>query len=167
MLLLVLADRHMGRAIDENVGSHQRGIGIEANGRVLAVLAGLLLELRHPVEPADAGNAIEDPGQFGMFRHLALVEHDMSRRIDTSRNEGSGYFTDVGLQELRVLRHRDGMQIDDTVDALVRLLQRHELRDRAEVISEMKVSGRLNAGKHELFESGHGSPHVPPIGPGL
>ena len=137
MLLLVLADRHMGRAIDENVGSHQRGIGIEANGRVLAVLAGLLLELRHPVEPADAGDAIEDPGQFGMFRNLALVEHDVSRRIDTRCDESGRHFTDVRLQELRVLRHRDGVQIDDAVDALVRLLQRHELCDRAEVISKM------------------------------
>jgi hypothetical protein len=53
MLLLVLADRHMRGAIDQNVGGHQVGIGIEADGGVLAVLAGLLLELRHAVEPAE------------------------------------------------------------------------------------------------------------------
>ena len=67
MLLLVLADRHMGRAIDENIGGHQAGIGIEPDRGVLAVLAGLFLELRHAVEPADPRHAIEHPGELGMF----------------------------------------------------------------------------------------------------
>src|SRR5271169_5942673 len=44
MLLLVVADRHMGRAIDENVRRHQDRIVVEPDRSVLAVLAGLLLE---------------------------------------------------------------------------------------------------------------------------
>ena len=52
MLLLVVANRDMGRAIDQNVGRHQHRIIVKPNGSVLTVLAGLLLELRHPVEPA-------------------------------------------------------------------------------------------------------------------
>ena len=76
MLLLVVADRHVRGAIGEDVGRHQHGIGVEADGRVLAVLAGLLLELRHAVEPAEPRHAVEDPGQLGVLGHLALVEED-------------------------------------------------------------------------------------------
>ena len=82
VLLLVLADRHMGGAIHQNVGRHQHRIVVEPDGRVLAVLAGLFLELGHAVEPADPRHAIEDPRQFRMPGHLALVEHDMLLRID-------------------------------------------------------------------------------------
>ena len=67
MLLLILADRHVRRAVDQNVGGHQVRIGVEADRRVLAVLAGLLLELGHAVEPAEAGDAIEHPGEFGVL----------------------------------------------------------------------------------------------------
>ena len=68
MLLLVVADRHMGGAIGEDVGRHQGRIGEQADRGVLAVLAGLLLELRHAVQPAHAGDAVEDPGELGVLR---------------------------------------------------------------------------------------------------
>ena len=67
MLLLVLADRHMGRAIDQDVGRHQARIGEQPDRGVLAVLAGLLLELGHAVEPAHAGDAVEHPGELGVL----------------------------------------------------------------------------------------------------
>ena len=68
VLLLVLADRNMRRLVGENVGRHQVRVGIEADRGVLLVLARLLLELRHPVEPAEPGDAVEDPGELGMRR---------------------------------------------------------------------------------------------------
>jgi hypothetical protein len=67
VLFLVLADRHMGGAVEQDVGSHQARIGEQAERGVLAVLAGLVLELRHAVHPADAGDAVEDPGQLGVL----------------------------------------------------------------------------------------------------
>ena len=98
VLFLVLADRHMGGAIDQNVGRHQRRIGIEADGGVLAIFAGFLLELRHAVEPAEPGHAIEHPGEFGMLGHLALIEHDVLLGIDPTRDERSGHFADRARQ---------------------------------------------------------------------
>ena len=95
MLLLVLADRHVGRAIDQNVGRHQARIGVKPDGGVLAVLARLLLELRHAVEPAEAGDAIENPGQLGVLRDLALVEDDVLFRIDAAGDEGRRHLADV------------------------------------------------------------------------
>jgi hypothetical protein len=44
------------------------------------------------------------------------------------------------------------MQIDHAIDAVMILLQGHELADRAEIITEMQVSGRLDAGKDERLE---------------
>ena len=44
------------------------------------------------------------------------------------------------------------MQIDDAIDAVVVFLQRHELSDSAEIIAEMKIAGRLNAGKDQRLE---------------
>ena len=67
MLLLVVADRHVGGAIEQDVGRHQHRIVVEADGRVLAVLARLLLELGHAVEPAEPRDAIEHPGELGVL----------------------------------------------------------------------------------------------------
>jgi hypothetical protein len=37
------------------------------------------------------------------------------------------------------------MQIDDAVKTLEIFLQAHEVADRAEIVAEMEVAGRLNA----------------------
>src|ERR1700738_2757624 len=98
MLLLVLANRDVGRAIGKNIGGHQARIGIKPNRGVLAVLASFLLELRHAIEPAEARHAIEHPGELGMLANLALVEHDMSFEIDAAGDEGRRHFSYARLQ---------------------------------------------------------------------
>ena len=58
-------------------------------------------------------------------------------------------------QQRRVLRHRDRMQVNDAIERVVGVLQRHPLADRAKVVSEMKgVSRRLDAGQYA--RPGHG-----------
>ena len=152
MLLLVVADRHVGGAIDQNVGRHQVRIDVEPDRGVLAVLAGLLLELGHAVEPAHARDAVEDPGQFGVLGHLALVEDDVLLRVDAAGDEGGGHFAGGARQLGRVLPDRDGVHVDHAIDAVVVFLQRHEFGDGAEIIAEMQVAGRLHPGKHLLLE---------------
>jgi hypothetical protein len=46
------------------------------------------------------------------------------------------------------------MQVDDAVDAIIVLLKRDKLADRAEIISEMEIACRLNAGKDEWTKRG-------------
>ena len=152
MLLLILADRHVRCAIDQDVGRHQRRIGIEADRGILAVLAGFFLELRHPVEPAEAGDAIEDPGELGVLGHLALVEHDVLCRIDAAGDERRGDLADGARQLGRVLPDRDRVQIDDAIDAVVAVLQLDEALDGAEIIAEVQVAGRLHAGKNPFLK---------------
>src|SRR4051794_15491704 len=159
MLFLVFTDRHMRRAIDQNIGRHERGIGVETDGRVLAILAGLLLELRHAVEPAQTRYAIKDPGELGMFRDLALVENDMLFGIDSGRDKRRRDLANAGRQLVGVLRHGDRMQVDDAVDALVRLLQLDEPRNCAEIVTKMQISGRLDAGENALMERAYGGGH--------
>src|SRR3546814_9706203 len=54
MLLLIFAHGNMGRLVEQNVGSLQHGIDEQANAGTLAVLACLVLELRHAIEPTHA-----------------------------------------------------------------------------------------------------------------
>ena len=148
MLLLVLADRHMGGVIEQNVGGHQVRIDVESDARVLAVLAGLLLELGHAIEPADARDAIEDPGELGVARHLALIEDDVRLRIDARGDERGRHLAGVAGELVGVLEHGDGVQIDHAIEAVMLGLKRHELGDGAEIIAEMQIAGRLHAGEY-------------------
>ena len=66
--------RNVGRTIDQNVGAISTGC-CKADRRILGPCR-FLLELGHSVEPAEPRDAIEHPGQFGMFGDPALVEDD-------------------------------------------------------------------------------------------
>ncbi len=128
MLLLVLADGNVRRLVEKDVGRHQVGVGIEADRGVLLVLARLLFELRHPVEPAETGDAVEDPGELRMCGDLALVEDDMRPRVDARGQHRRRNLPRVGGQFPRVLPDGDGVQIDDAEDALEFLCSRTQLR---------------------------------------
>src|SRR4029077_17236771 len=52
------------------------------------------------------------------------------------------------------LPYRDRVQVDDTVEAVVAVLQLDEALDGAEIVAEMQVAGRLHAGK-DPFLKGH------------
>ena len=145
MLLLVVADRDVGRAVDEDVGGHQDGIVEEPDRRGLAVLARLLLELGHPIEPAEPGDAIEDPGEFRVLGDPALVENDIGLRIDAAGEKGRGHLAGRALKLLGLVRQGHGVQVDDAIDARMSRLHGDEALDRAEIIAEVQIAGRLNA----------------------
>ena len=151
MLFPILAHRHVRRAVDQNVCGHQVRIDIQSDRGVLTILARLFLELGHTIEPADAGDTIENPGELGMFGDLALVENDVLLWIDAAGEERSGDFTRGARQFGRILPYGDGVQVDNAVDAVIALLQRHELGDGAKIVSEMQISGRLNAGENAFL----------------
>ena len=154
MLFLVLADRHVARAIEQDVGGHEHRVGEQPDRSGIAPLAGLLLELGHAVEPAHRRVAVQYPGKLGMGRYHALVEDDAALGVDARGNKGRSHLAGIGSQLGRVLRNRDRVQIDDTEDAVEVevLLHIHPIADGAQIISQMQVSGRLNAGKNALHD---------------
>ncbi len=84
-----------------------------------------------------------------MAGDLALVEDDVLLRIDAGGNEGRGDLAGVAREFGRAApdrdRLRDRVHVDDAIEAVVRLLQLHEVDDRAEVVAEMQIAGRLDA----------------------
>src|SRR5262249_23064345 len=77
---------------------------------------------------------------------------DMRLGVDAGRDEGGGHLADRTRQLGRVLPGGDGVQVDHAIDAVVALLQLDEPLDRAEIVAEVQVAGRLHAGKDEMLE---------------
>ena len=146
VLLLILAHGHGRCLIGQDVGRHQRGIGQQAEAGVLAVLARLVLELRHPVHPADPRHRVEQPCHLRMGADLALVEQDRLRRIDAGRHERRRSLADAGAQDVRFLPDGDRVQVDDAVDRLgLAALQRREPLQRAQVVAKRQPARGLDA----------------------
>src|SRR6185437_7875546 len=56
-----------------------------------------------------------------------------------------------------VVRHGHRVQVDDAIDARIGFLHLDEALDRAEIIAEVQIAGRLDAGKHALGKLRHSS----------
>ena len=166
VLLLVLAHRHVRGVVEQDVGGHQRRIGEKPERGVLGVLARLVLELDHPVHPADPGDAVEDPGELGMPGHLALREEDRALRVDAAGDIGGGQLARRPAQLLRLLPDGDRVQVDDAVDRLVAVLHGAEAAQRAEIVAERQVARRLDAGEDAAGELGLGHERLPANGTG-
>ncbi len=158
VLLLVVADRHVRRLVEQDVGRHQRGIREKPERFRLGVLArGLVLPLRHAVHPAHPRDAVEHPGELGVLMDAGLVENDVLFGIDAGRDIGRGDLASRLPQRVGILPHGNRVHVDDAVDALlVRLLHLDVALDGAEVIAQMQVARRLGAGKDARSE-GHGA----------
>src|SRR5881397_943854 len=87
-----------------------------------------------------------------MLGDLALVEHDMRLRVDARGDKGRGHLADGARQLGGILPGRDGVQVDDAIDAVVALLQLDEPLDRAEIVAEVQVTSRLHARKNQMLE---------------
>src|SRR5207248_733305 len=82
---------------------------------------------------------------------------DAASGVDAAGEEGSRDLPSLIRQLGRVLPRRDRVKIDDTIDAVEKFLERNEFGNR-EIITEMKIAGRLHAGKHPLLER-----HIDPL----
>ena len=120
---------------------------IEPDRHALAVLARLLLELSHPVEPADARGALEEPGELGMGRNGALREQGRLCRIDSTGDQGSRHFADVRAKLGWIDVDGQRMEVGEEEEAFGLVLHPHPSQDRAEKIAEVKTAGRLDSGK--------------------
>ena len=71
-------------------------------------------------------------------------------RIDASGKISGSDLARLICELCRVLRDGNGVQIDDTKNAVFFMLQRRKFLQRAEIISKMERAGRLHAGKDAI-----------------
>ena len=91
------------------------------------------------------------PGQgaqtVGMGRDLGLVEKDGAFRVDPGGEEGGRPLAGLLAQFGGVLPDGDRVHVDHAVEALEPILQPDPVAQRAEVVAEVQVARRLDAGK--------------------
>ncbi len=75
----------------------------------------------------------------------ALVEDNIGVRIDAAGEKGRGHLAGGARELRRLVRQGHRMQVDDAIDAGMRLLHLDKALDRAEVVAEVEVACRLNA----------------------
>src|SRR5262245_52392745 len=93
-----------------------------------------------------------------MLPHAALVEDDVSLRVDAGCQKRRGDLARRPDQLGRFLPHGDRVEVDHAIDAVVARLELDEAADRAEIVAEVKVAGWLDAGKDKRLEGGHEYP---------
>ena len=76
--------------------------------------------------------------------------HDLG--VEAGRDQDLRELEDLGPQLGRVLRDREGVQVDDAVDRVVVVLLRDPAPHRTQVVAEVDIAGGLDAGEH----AGHG-----------
>jgi hypothetical protein len=86
---------------------------------------------------------------------LALVEDNVPDRIYAAGQKRSRHLADVGFQNCRILEDRYCMEIDYAENAVMRILERHELMYSTQIIAKVKITRWLNARKHPLRELSH------------
>ena len=146
MLALVVADRDDLGLVEEDVAGHQHRIG-EEPGRDEVLALGLLLELRHPPQLAEARRRAQQPGGLGVGDDVALREDRRAIRVEARREQHRRTRERV-LAQLRGLdRSRDGVQVDDAEERFALLLRRDVLPIAARVVAERLVARRADPGE--------------------
>ena len=133
MLLLVAANGHQVGLIEQDVSSHQGGIGEQARVDVVRILGGLVFELGHAAQLAEHGIAIQHPAQLRVGGDVGLDEQDVLLRVQAAGNIGRHLGQGVAAQVRRHLPHRDGVHIRQHVIAVIFIGQSRPVFDRAQI----------------------------------
>ena len=83
-----------------------------------------------------------------MLRNTRLVKHDGALWRNTGSNQAGRHFAGALPQLVRILRHRYGVQINNTIDRFKTVLQLHPVTNGAKIIAKMQIACRLNTGKN-------------------
>ena len=148
VLFLIRAHGDQIRLIEQNIRRHQDGIGKQSGGDVVRVLLGFLLELRHAAQFAELGIAAQNPAQFGVLGDVALNKEDILFRGQAAGDVLRQLFQRPPPQLRRFLTDCDGVQIHNTVDALIFLLQRDPAPESAHIRPQCQFSAGLNAAEN-------------------
>ena len=145
---LIFADRHEVRVVDRHVGRLKQRIAEEPDRREILFRELLLLILvgRHALEPGNRDHHREQQVQLRVLRHERLDENRAPLRIEAGGEpvrdvveRVRGHLAGVGV----VARQR--VPVGDEIEAVVLLLQRHPVAERADQVPQMQPSRRPHA----------------------
>jgi hypothetical protein len=146
MLILVLADRHLRRVVQQDVRGHQHRIGEQAQPH-RPVAGRLLLELDHPGRLPDMGQAFQQVVQLDVFRDLRLRDQRGAARIDAGGEQHGGLFERERPYRRWIVFSGERVQVRDHRDGLGSVLRGDQRADGAEQVAELQVPGGLKTGQ--------------------
>ena len=111
---------------------------------VVGLLRLLLLIGRSALDPAHGRDGHQDPGELLHLGAMALHKEGALVRVEAQGNEGRGHLARLAPELLAVVHAGKGVVIDDAVDGLVVLLQRHVIADGAQVVPQVRRPARLD-----------------------
>src|SRR5438876_3125162 len=147
VLQLVLAHRHEGCLVQQHIGRLEHGIVQESRRHALLALR-LVLELRLTLELAQWRDGIQDPVELRVLGDVRLHEDDGPRRIDAGGEQPDRHVDRPLGQGRRIVGLRDGVLVNDAEQAVVLVLQLDPVLHGAEVIADVQLARRLDAGEH-------------------
>jgi hypothetical protein len=148
---LVLAHRHEGGLVDQDVGRLQQRVAQEAVGRQVAVaeLFDLVLVGGHALQPAQRRAHGQQREQLGMLGQSALQEDGAAVRIQPGCQPVGHHLIDVLAHDLAAFVVRgQRMPVGDEVEAVVVVLQPHPVLESAVVVAQVHGAGGAHAGEN-------------------
>ena len=88
---------------------------------------------------------VEQPGELGDLRAVALDEQRAALRVEPEREQRRRHLAGARAQDVGVVGARQRVVVDDAVDRLVLVLEPDVVADRAQVVAEVDDPGRLDA----------------------
>ena len=156
MLLLILSYRHACSIVQQNVCRHEHWV-IKGAYTYLFVLCFSILECVCTHEVRHRRERIENPGEFGVRRHVRLLEKHCLLGVDTDGEECSGEFARQATHLFPVLHAIECMVVGHHEVALMYAIVLHidKLLECAEVVANMRLTCRFNTGEQNRLLS-HG-----------
>ena len=138
---------HARRAVEQDVGGLQHRVGEQPGVDVVGVVLGLVLELRHAAELAERRHRRQRPGQLGVLGHGRLHEQRRAVGIDAAGQHVDRHLAHPPRHLGRLVGLRDGVVVDDAIEAAVLVLQLDPGADGAQVVAEVQLARGLDPEK--------------------
>ena len=145
MLLLILANGHAVGIVRQNVRGHQDRVSEKPCVRRQAFREFFLVRVA-ALQKAHGAARQKEPRQLGHFRNVGLNEKRGFFRVQADREEIDRHVERRLAEALFVADGRQRVQIGNEVKRVFAFaLKRDVLAVRAEIVSPVRISGRLNA----------------------
>src|SRR2546427_959721 len=150
MLSLIFSHGHEICLIEQDVRRHQNGIIKESHCHILALFPSLVFKLRHPLQLRHAHQAVKNPSQLGVLRNVSLHEDCRELGIYSHCQIDTREFSCFLSEQSWILWDCDRVKINYAEEAFVFVLQGNPIAQRAQIISQMYISGWLCTAKDSL-----------------